>query len=294
MDLSKLSSNPSTKQAQADLTSFYRTRKNPVGYYNEAVEKLGVPDARAAVARDRKAITDTQNLVDAVDPSVTGRTSGSLVTEAQRQGLVTREKTPLLESLGKLQTGFADSRANLADLMSQANLQSQFGIQADQNVLAALTQRLDQARYDEEQRRVEAEQAKQNAWATALQESLASMRERLTGQLDSLDQSRGRINAAQWSALSNPLRVNTAYYDNLQNVGNYNPQRTFNPMAGRTFNPQRSGGVQRGAGNINNLVTRNLRVSSAPSRGRVRVTGSPTRRNLAVTAARNRSNLRVR
>lgn len=152
-DLSKLVKNPGVKQAQGDLTRYYSSRKSPTSYYNRAMNDLGVPDARARVASDRKAIADTQNLLEAVEPSVTGRTQGGLVTEAQRTALVNKERAPITQDLGNLSRVYSTSSSNLADLMGQADMRAQLGIQGDQNTLAALMQRLDQARYGQEARR---------------------------------------------------------------------------------------------------------------------------------------------
>lgn len=166
MDLSKLIANPTVQQANTELTSFTKGRKNPTDYYNEAINSLGVPDARAKVQADRQAITDTQNLVDAVEPSVTGRTSGSLVTEAQRQGLINKETAPLMAGLGKLQGAYGTSSANLADLMGQAQTQASLGYAGQQDTYAALIARLEDARYREEQERIKAAAAAANsAWS---------------------------------------------------------------------------------------------------------------------------------
>lgn len=177
MDLSNLASGRyDTKTAQNELNTFYKTAKKPIDYYNEATTRLGVGDARAKMQGDRKAIDDTSALIEAVDPSVTGRTSGALVTDAQRQGLITKEKTPLLGSLGKLQGIYGTSSANYNDLLSQAERESSWGYMNQQNQLAALQQRLQQAQYweqQEAQRRAAARAAADNAAWLALQKALA-------------------------------------------------------------------------------------------------------------------------
>jgi hypothetical protein len=60
---------------------------------------LGVPEIRNNVAGLRTTVANTTNALNNVDPSVTGRTSGSLVTEAQRQRLVNMERAPIASEL---------------------------------------------------------------------------------------------------------------------------------------------------------------------------------------------------
>lgn len=167
-----LNPQPTSAQAQGDITGFYNTRKRPIDYYNRAVDKFGIKDARQTLKQNRQSITDTENLISAVDPSVTGRTQGSLVTDAQRQGLITKEKTPLYEGLQNLAGIYSTSQANLSDLMSQAQMWSQQKLSGDQQRLQALMQRLEDARYREQQARARAASAQDNAWATALAEAL--------------------------------------------------------------------------------------------------------------------------
>lgn len=185
MDLSKLSKSPNYDQAYGEYTDYLGKSKAPIDFYNEATNKLGIPDARARVARDRKSISDTQGLIDAVDPSVTGRTQGSLVTEAQRQGLVTKEKSPLLESMGRLSGIYGTSSGNLSDLMGQAQTQADYGFNGQNATTNALQFRVQQAQASDAAKRAAAAQEQQNAWITALQDQLSGLG-------NQLDQSQSR------------------------------------------------------------------------------------------------------
>lgn len=71
---------------------------------NEAGAQYGLPEIRKTVSGLRTTIDNTGAALKAVDPSVTGRTSQSLVTEAQRQKMVANERAPIAEQLGE-QTG---------------------------------------------------------------------------------------------------------------------------------------------------------------------------------------------
>jgi len=277
-DLSKLVNNPTAKIAQADLTNYYKNKNSPIDYYNSAVESLGIPDVRAGVAADRKAIDDTQTLIDAVDPSVTGRTSGSLVTEAQRQGLVTKEKTPLLGSLGKLGGIYGTSSANLSDLMGQASMQGQLGYQGQTDTMAALMQRLDYARYQEEQQRQANAANAQNAWIEALMKNIQAGFDSLIDEANADADRAGDIYDAGWAALNSPLRVTS----NTGQQGNtYNPQSTYNVQptgnySPKTYNPQKtSGKLTKSTGKLSVSPSTGyggtLKVSDKPSGGTVRV-----------------------
>lgn len=265
MDLSKLSKTPDYNTAYGEYSQYLGTTKNPLDHYNEAVNSLGIPDARARVAADRKAISDTQNLVDAVDPSVTGRTQGSLVTEAQRQGLVTKEKSPLLESLGRLGGIYGTSSGNLADLMGQASQNANFAFQGDQANLSALWNRVGGSMEAEQLARAKAAQDSQNAWIKALMDNINSMKGQLNNQTTMLDNTAN----SRWQAMQNRAITGNTY--NPQKAVNVF-QKTGSPMP-KTYNPQRNT-----AGNINNIVTSNLRVNNRPSNSRVSVTSSPTRK----------------
>jgi hypothetical protein len=87
---------------------------------NEAMGQFGVPEIRKNVANLRTTVANTQNSLNAVDPSVTGRTSQSLVTEAQRQRMVANERAPIAEQLGGQNQALGQSTQDLNDALGQA------------------------------------------------------------------------------------------------------------------------------------------------------------------------------
>lgn len=93
---------------------------NPTDVYNKVTTSLGIPDARTRVQALSKNLVDTQNAINAVDPSVTARTSGALVTEAQRGRLVTAEQQPLQQDYTQQNQEYGTESGNLNDLESQA------------------------------------------------------------------------------------------------------------------------------------------------------------------------------
>ena len=286
-DLSKLAYNPSSKEAQGDLTAYYKGRKNPVDYYNEATKNLGVPDARATVTRDRQAINDTNSLLDAVDPSVTGRTQGGLVTEAQRQGLVNKERAPITEALGDQTRAYTSSSANFADLMGQANQQAQFGQAADSNYLQALMQRLDNSRYNEEAARQAAAEAQNNAWIEALQNQISELGNQINTANSGIDEL-GAIGDSAWDSLNSRLEVKPNYGQQQDN--HYNPQQTYNPQQQSKRKIQNTSNPQKAySGNINKLKQKNLKVKTKP-KSKQRVVVNNKKKNYNVTVNGGRSN----
>jgi len=149
----------SAGQAEADYLSYLRGIENPLDTYNKAVTSLGIPDVRASVQSLRKQILDSENLLNQVEGSVTGRTQGSLVTEAQRQRLVAQERQPIAEQAQKSYGALGTESANLQDLLGQATNQVSLAQQGFQQKAEPLRTRFESAtsREAEERRRVEAD-----------------------------------------------------------------------------------------------------------------------------------------
>ena len=133
---------PTTSQeALTQLQGFTSQRKSPVDILNESQKTLGVPDSQQRVVGLRGAVTNTENLLRGVDPSVTGRTQGSLVTDAQRQRLVAMERAPLDQAFQTQQGALANETANANTLNQNAITQAQLSISGEdqkQNALKSI------------------------------------------------------------------------------------------------------------------------------------------------------------
>src|SRR5215207_9833413 len=66
--------NQSAATIQGAISKFEASRRNPLDIYNEAVGQLGVGDVRTRVQNLRNQLLNTENLLNGVDGSVTGRT----------------------------------------------------------------------------------------------------------------------------------------------------------------------------------------------------------------------------
>lgn len=74
--------------------------------------KYGVQASQTRLSALRGLVDNLTSSVEAVDPSVTGRTTGTFTTEGQRQALVSREKAPILTNLGKQQSAAGLEQTN--------------------------------------------------------------------------------------------------------------------------------------------------------------------------------------
>jgi hypothetical protein len=148
---------------QGELDAFYKTQQNPLSLYNEAQSKLGIPEIRTRVSGLRTSLTNTENLLNQVEGSVTGRTQGSLVTEAQRQRLVNLERQPLTTQYGQMSGQLTNESANLSDLLGQAGNTTNLTLQGYATTKQDITQRLSTAKEKESEARRQAEWAAQQA-----------------------------------------------------------------------------------------------------------------------------------
>lgn len=126
------------EQQLADYTNYQKGMSNPLDLYNQQTTNLGVGDVRGRVNSLNTTLLNTENALNQVDPSVTGRTQGSLVTEAQRNRLVNLERQPIAAQYGQQSNQLNTQQANLRDLLGQASNMSNLEMQGQQNKLQAL------------------------------------------------------------------------------------------------------------------------------------------------------------
>lgn len=124
---------------------------NPTQAYTNSLNQLGIADARTSVSSLSKAILDNTNLVNNVDSSVTGRTSGSLVTEAQRQRLVGAEKAPLVQAGSTLAGNLTTAQTRQSDIERQAQMESNLAGDTYKAKRQSLSDQLTQAQNAQQQ-----------------------------------------------------------------------------------------------------------------------------------------------
>lgn len=86
----------------------------------QAENKYGVADTRNRVNTYKTLTNNLTGAIAAVDPSVTGRTSGSLVTEGQRSALVNRERAPIAGQLGTANQGLSQATTDMDTAVGNA------------------------------------------------------------------------------------------------------------------------------------------------------------------------------
>jgi hypothetical protein len=121
----------SSRDALSQYQSFQSSRQKPQDVLKASEERLGIPTATQRQVGLRGAITNTENLLKNVDPSVSGRTQGSLVTDAQKQRLIAMEREPIAGQFTEQSRALEGETANVADLNRRALTESQLAISAD-------------------------------------------------------------------------------------------------------------------------------------------------------------------
>lgn len=156
---------------QRDLLKSQQAAPNPMDLYNKYSSELGVGDVRARAQKLRSEILNTENLLNSVEGSVQGRTSGALMTEAQRQRLMSLEREPLAKQYNKFSGDLNVQERNLSDLTGEAGRRAELDISGYKQKQDALSQAIQFAmqreKDAEDKRRWEAEMAAAAAKARA-------------------------------------------------------------------------------------------------------------------------------
>lgn len=88
---------------------------------NNANQQYGVGESQTRLSALKGLVGNLQSSVEAVDPSVTGRTTGTFTTEGQRQALVSKEQAPILGNLSKQQGALTSEQGDLTQKQTLAS-----------------------------------------------------------------------------------------------------------------------------------------------------------------------------
>lgn len=132
--------NMDSNTALKQLQDFQSTRKGAGDYYNQAQQELGVGAAQQHANDLRGLIRNTETSLKAIPSSVAGRTSGSLVTDAQRNRLSALESQPIAQQLSEQQGSYSDEMQNYRDLLGQAGTRAGMSYQTDTDKANSLQQ----------------------------------------------------------------------------------------------------------------------------------------------------------
>lgn len=153
---------PSSADIATQLQAYDAKPVTSTDALNSALTQYGVPEIRNTVSGLRTTLANTQNSYNAVDPSVTGRTQGSLVTEAQRAKQVSNEQAPIAANLTSEGNDLTTANADLTDKEGQATQLAQNEVSDYNSGRAALQSQYDTT-YKSEQDKAAATLAAQQA-----------------------------------------------------------------------------------------------------------------------------------
>jgi hypothetical protein len=142
-----------TASLAKQIADYDATRKNSNDVLNDAMTKYGIPEIRSRVSGLRTTLSNTENALSAVDPSLRGRTGGSLVTQAQLSKQIADERAPIAEQYGQQSRALATESANQSDALSAAKLLAENQINDYNTGRQALTSRYEIADSQERERR---------------------------------------------------------------------------------------------------------------------------------------------
>lgn len=115
---------PDSATLAQQLTDYNAKPVTSTDALNAALGQFGVPEIRNTVSGLRTTVANTNNALNEVDPSVTGRTQGSLVTEAQREKQVANERAPIAQNLTDENNSLNENQQALTDALGQATTQA--------------------------------------------------------------------------------------------------------------------------------------------------------------------------
>jgi hypothetical protein len=148
-----------SRQALQQLQQFQSSRQPAQNYYQQAQQELGVGASQQRAQELRGLIRGTEQALRGVESSVSGRTQGSLVTEAQRGRLANLERQPIAEQFREQQGALSEEETIRQQLLGEAGQRAGFAYQSDADRMAALQQQyqnvLGQETAAEERRRFE-------------------------------------------------------------------------------------------------------------------------------------------
>jgi len=119
----------------SNLVMRMRAQRKPLDIYGELEEEAGLPELRATSKTLSKEIADIEDYIDMIEPDITARTRESLVTEAQRRGMVSAGKEPFLEKLTKLGTALGRVQGGISEATQGIGTKTSLALQGQEQEL---------------------------------------------------------------------------------------------------------------------------------------------------------------
>lgn len=119
--------NASENDVFGDYLKVAQGQPQPLDLYNQLEEGAGIPQLKTAQSTIQGQIYDLEDTLRRVEPDVAARSRNSIVTEAQRRGMVTAARDPLIEdlgwlgqSLGRVSNAISNEKADIGTKVSLA------------------------------------------------------------------------------------------------------------------------------------------------------------------------------
>lgn len=112
-----------------------RAQKKPLDVYSEFESGAGLPAQRKLQGNMRKQIFDLEDTINRQERIVKGTTRESLVTESQREQLVTARQQPLIEQLTKLTRDYSNISQSISELRSDLALKAELYLKGQEQEL---------------------------------------------------------------------------------------------------------------------------------------------------------------
>lgn len=112
--------NAGEDSAFSDYLKYLSSQDSPLDFYTKASEANGVPALRKTQSTLQGQIYDLEDTLRRIEPDVTATTGESIVTDAQRRGIVTTRQKPVIENLGWL----GQSLGRVSDAVTKGNEQA--------------------------------------------------------------------------------------------------------------------------------------------------------------------------
>ena len=128
--------NPLIDRALQQYIQFQQGQQKPIDIYNTLESLAGLPQLRKTSSTIQGAIGNVEDALKRVEPNVSATTRQSIVTEAQRQGMVAAQRTPMEERLGELTTGLGRVTSGISQAESTLGTKAGLFMQGQQQDLS--------------------------------------------------------------------------------------------------------------------------------------------------------------
>lgn len=121
-----------------ELVAQMRAQEKPLDIYGRLETEAGLPQLRLASTTLSKEIANLEDVLEGIEPDVAARTRESLVTEAQRRGLVQAGREPFLEKLGKFGTALGRVSGRIGEAERGIATKTELGLRGQEMELEPL------------------------------------------------------------------------------------------------------------------------------------------------------------